>query len=311
MAKASAYENLIIFGDSLSDTGNLASVSVDFPFPFYQNRISNGPIIVDFLAAEMGLDALASEHLSVNSSGTNFAIAGANIVGDDIEDLSPQVSAFLQANNGNANRKDLFFIMMGGNDLRDIRSITSAASASLKINEARDQLLLQLERLYSAGARAFLIANVANIGRIPETISRTINDPTIMVRAEEYVRLYNQRLSSALEVFSRRPGVSLKQFDLFSELEDLAMNAAVFGFTQTDVGCFSIDDFSFHDDCDFGTKFDRFVFFDSLHPTAKTNAIVGQAIVNFIPLMPASTDVVSRPVGEFIIAPILELLLSN
>ena len=309
MAKASTFDNLIIFGDSLSDTGNLASVTANFPFPFYRNRISNGPVIVDFLAAELGLDSHASKHLSSNPSGHNFAIAGGNIIGEDTEDLSSQVSAFLQIHNGVANRSDLFFLMMGGNDLRDIRSIRSTVSASAQIDKAIDQLLLQLNRLYNADARAFLITNVANIGRIPETLSRSVDDTNIVSRAEGYVRLYNQRLSIALDVFSRKPGVSLVEFDLFAELELLAENAVTLGFTQTDEGCFTIDRFSFHPDCDFGAGFDRFIFFDSLHPTAKANAIVARSLINFIPSMPINTKLRQR--GGFVIAPVLELLLGD
>jgi phospholipase/lecithinase/hemolysin len=304
-AHAQKIDELIIFGDSLSDTGNLSSVTTDFPFPFYQNRISNGPVIVDFLASELGVNANASEHTSNPSGGNNFAIAGGNVIGNDVEDLTSQVTAYLQRNQRIANDQALFFVMMGGNDLRDIRSISSSATASVRINEVRDHMLLELNRLYDAGARVFLVANVANIGRIPETLSRVQDDPNISVRAEQYVRLYNQRLSTALSDFSNKPNVSIREFNLFTELESLLANSVTLGFTQTEVGCFTLDEFDFHPDCLFGTRFDRFVFFDNLHPSAKTNAIIGAKIVNYIPEFPTN-----RP-KRLIITPILDLLLSD
>lgn len=302
-AQTSSFEELVIFGDSLSDTGNLASVTTDFPFPFYQNRISNGPVIVDFLASELGTDAIASEHTSNPNGGNNFAIAGGNVVGDDVEDLTSQVSAYLQRNQQVANEQALFFVMIGGNDLRDIRSISSSTAASVRINEVRDQLLSELNRLYDAGARVFLVANVANIGRIPETLSRMQDDPNITARAEQYVRLYNQRLSAALSDFSDKPNVSIGEFNLFAELEALLATSVAFGFTQTEVGCFTLDGFDFHPDCLFGTRFDRFVFFDNLHPSAKTNEIIGAKILNYIPQFPINRSSVP------IITPILDLLL--
>ncbi len=41
------FSQLYTFGDSLSDTGNLASITLDFPPPFFMNRISNGPVAVE------------------------------------------------------------------------------------------------------------------------------------------------------------------------------------------------------------------------------------------------------------------------
>jgi phospholipase/lecithinase/hemolysin len=303
--QAQDFEALIIFGDSLSDTGNLASVTTNFPYPFYQNRISNGPVIVDFLASELDFEAIASKHTSRSNGGNNFAIAGGNVVGNDVEDLSSQVSAYLQRNQNKANEKALFFVMMGGNDLRDIRSTNSLAAASIRINEVRDQMISQLNLLYEAGARVFLVANVANVGRIPETRSRVPGDPNISERAEQYVRLYNQRLSAALADFSSRPEVAISEFDLFSELESLLANSVALGFTQTEVGCFTLAQFAFHPDCLFGTRFDRFVFFDSLHPSAETNEIIGGKIVNYIPEFPNFR--VTTPT----LTPILDLLLSD
>lgn len=43
------YSDVYIFGDSLSDTGNLASVTADLPFPYYMNRVTNGPVAVEVI----------------------------------------------------------------------------------------------------------------------------------------------------------------------------------------------------------------------------------------------------------------------
>lgn len=308
-AQESRFQELIVFGDSLSDTGNLASASLDFPFPFYENRISDGPVLVDYLAQQMNLSSAASEHTTRNNAGTNYAVSGGNIIGNDVEDLESQVTAFLERVNGSANSSALYFLMMGGNDLRDIRSETSNSIANTKINVVRDQFLSQLNRLYDAGARAFLVSNVANIGDIPETIMLQQSDPNIVDRAQGYVVLYNSLLSSTLNDFSNRQGVSLRQFDLFSQLNNLLTNARTLGFTQTQVGCFTLSQFSFHPDCALGGRFDRFVFFDNLHPTAKTNQLIAPSLINSIPSFPNLSGAPSRNPSQVIIAPIFELLL--
>ena len=59
-----SFSRVFVFGDSLSDTGNLASVIGPFPAPpYFMNRVSNGPVAVEALAARLGHTAEASLHL--------------------------------------------------------------------------------------------------------------------------------------------------------------------------------------------------------------------------------------------------------
>jgi phospholipase/lecithinase/hemolysin len=282
-SQSKQYSGLVSFGDSLSDTGNLASVTTNFPFPFFENRISNGRVLVDYLAAELGLQAIASRHTQTDLGGDNFAVSGGNIIGSDVEDLGAQVSAYLARQGGQADASNLYFVMMGGNDLRDIRATLSASDATAKITLVAQTLEFELTRLYDAGARAFLISNVADVGRIPETLARQPSDPNIAQRARTYVQIYNGQLEDILQRLQSRPGVVASKFDLFAELERILNDASSLGFSQTEVGCFTLERFSFHPDCVFGTRFDRFVFFDSLHPSAAANRIASNALLASIP----------------------------
>ena len=60
-APPSAFDELVVFGDSLSDTGNAG-------------RFSNGPVWVEGVANGLGLSVRPSE-----SGGTNYAIGGARL----------------------------------------------------------------------------------------------------------------------------------------------------------------------------------------------------------------------------------------
>ncbi|KJV05062.1 SGNH/GDSL hydrolase family protein [Methylocucumis oryzae] len=55
--KAADFDNLIVFGDSLSDNGNVASITTyDFlNHPPYQQGFSNGQLAVERLATLLGL----------------------------------------------------------------------------------------------------------------------------------------------------------------------------------------------------------------------------------------------------------------
>ena len=90
---ANSFSNIYIFGDSLSDTGNLAAFP-DFNFlnqPPYDRGFSNGPRAVEFLAEALGLSADPSLYLTGLSVGTNYAVAGARARGDEAIDLSSQI----------------------------------------------------------------------------------------------------------------------------------------------------------------------------------------------------------------------------
>ncbi|MBX2847732.1 MAG: SGNH/GDSL hydrolase family protein [Acidiferrobacterales bacterium] len=298
------FNRLIVFGDSLSDTGNLAVVN--FPPPYFENRISDGPVAADILAEAIGSDASRSGHLLGQSDGFNYAVAGGNILGGNREDLGSQVSAYLQRVNGGADPDALYLVFMGGNDMRDARSIDSASAANAQISRIINKLDAELGRLVNAGARAFLVPNVANIGRIPETIEREQNQPGVMARAESYTRTYNQALTAMLRKYKSNPGISLVEFDLFVELENVLNNAAQFGFTNIEEGCFDPETLSIETEClIFG--FQRRPFFDQLHPSSATNQLISDSLVRTLPTL----DSMEQSENPIPIAAIILMLLSE
>src|SRR3982751_1578079 len=75
-AAAGPFSNLVMFGDSLSDIGNIAQAPlINTPGPYYWNgRFSNGPVYAETLATGLGLPAL---NRSTASGGNDFAYGGA------------------------------------------------------------------------------------------------------------------------------------------------------------------------------------------------------------------------------------------
>ena len=75
---APTFSNMVVFGDSLSDTGNLfiATGGTQPPAgqPYFNGRFSDGPLWVESLAAGLNLPLASNPYLV---GGNNYAFAGA------------------------------------------------------------------------------------------------------------------------------------------------------------------------------------------------------------------------------------------
>jgi len=287
-----SFSRVYVFGDSLSDTGNFGTFVGGLPFPFFENRISNGPVAVDVLAARLGHTADASLHVLMLNAGSNYAVAGANAIGNEAQDLSNQILGF-QFNHGFIAPPDaLYVVFIGGNDIRSARSVASFKQAKLIVQAAANEVRQAIETLAQAGAHTFLLVNAPNVGAIPETriIADAIDDPKLVKRTRKLSNLYRKELHKIAEDLGDDDDsddeyyngdeneLNIVEFDLFKFFNKLLKKADKLGFTNATDPCFSRQTFSFHPDCNFGANFDQFIFFDEIHPTARAHALAGEAL---------------------------------
>ena len=281
IAAAADFSRLIVFGDSLSDTGNLAAIRGDLPPPYSQNRITNGPVVVEVLAEQLGLRADASLHLLGRRAGTNYAVAGGRARGQDVIDLSGQVVAFLAQHGNDAPRDALYVVFIGGNDVRDARDAKDADEANDILDDAVDDIARNVRLLSRAGARSFLVMNSADVGLIPETRLRAAaaNDAFFVRRATQVSDRFAEELRRQLQRLRRQqPSLFVQEVDVYSASRQVAQQAAQLGLSNITDGCFNSRDFTFHPDCPQGSGFDQFYFFDEIHPTAKVHRLIGEGI---------------------------------
>ena len=274
------YSNVYIFGDSLSDTGNLASVIGDFPQPYYMNRVTNGQVSVDVLSEKLGHSASASLHLLGLNAGTNYSVARAKAAGEEQIDLNTQVLAF-QVNHGFVAPSDaLYVIFIGGNDIRSALNTADKKEAKSIVKAAAKEVKSAIKNLYHIGGRSFLVVNSANIGTIPETrlIAAATENPDLIDRGRKLSKKYRHALHKVVKSLEYHNDIEIAEFDLFRFFNRLVRNADKHGFTNTTDACFSSATSSFHPDCNFGLNFDQFIFFDEIHPTARVHSIVGDAM---------------------------------
>ncbi len=274
-----SYRNVYIFGDSLSDTGNLGAVIGGIPAPYYNNRISNGPVAVDLLTAKMGLNAKASLYLLGLNAGDNYSVAGAKASSAEPIDLDAQILAF-QSNHGFTAPEDaLYIIFIGGNDVRAALYEPDDVIAKTIIKTAIKKVKNAVNILNQMGARSFLVINVPDIGSIPEThlIATATANPALIKRATKFTKRYNKMLHKLIKKIKHNDDIEVTEFDLRKLFANVFVNAAASGFTNTTDACFSSMTFTFHPDCNYGLNADQFIFFDEIHPTKRVHAIFGEA----------------------------------
>jgi thermolabile hemolysin len=190
--------------------------------------------------------------------------------------------------------------MIGGNDLRAARNSDSETVAYSIVDDAVAQISTTLSILLQLRATKVLVVNAPDIGRIPETLQKSQQDPGIKARSTALTNRFNTALGSIIRSLRSQYGSAIVEFDIFTPFNQILDNPQIYGFTIKDEGCFNPNNYSFHSDCEYGQKFDRFVFFDSIHPTAKTHKLIGEAMV-----------IAERESSQKInIAPILMLLLN-
>ena len=181
-------ESLVIFGDSLSDTGNQHAASGTLSVPPYAEldalripgdpyalggiHFSNGRIWIEHVAAALGAGGDARPALDGNGTAANYAWSGARALGVRDRDLGGQVSTYLADVNGSASEETLYVLFIGGNDVRDalfvgMQNPMDPTAAVAHLGLALQETGYNLNKLYVAGARRFLILNSPNLGLVP------------------------------------------------------------------------------------------------------------------------------------------------
>jgi phospholipase/lecithinase/hemolysin len=286
-ANAGPYSAEYVFGDSLSDNGNLAAAfGLTFPDPpSYHNSFTNGPVAVQLLAQSLGLNLNPSLWVTSPSvpAGTNYAVAGATSSptathGTPAISLPAQVGAFSIYNSGSADPNALYVVMIGGNDVRDAALYDTGSDATDAITAGVGTELAEISTLSAEGAKNFLVVNVPNVGIIPEFAQENPGDAS---NATAYSISYDDQLYAGLKDLGLPAGDRLTDFDLFDFNKNLLQNAGFYGFTNTTDPCFTNTTPPFMTAATTplcvpdgpGANISTYVYWDHIHPTAGVQAL--------------------------------------
>ena len=255
MAHAQTYSKLVVFGDSLSDTGNVFRVSggtVPASPPYYQGRFSNGPIWTDDLAALPGVVGSPTENLAFGGSRTDTTNNDSRLPG-----MQTEVTAYLAAHpvvDPNA----LYILWGGGDDYLSARQPDPRVPVGNLTSEIT-QLALQ-------GAHNFLIPNQSDLGEIPATSGTPFSG-----LLDQATALHNALLAQSLQNLGLAfPTDTFTLLDVNTLYRQIYSDPSAYGFN--DVTHAYLDVAAVNP----GAAGDpnSYVFWDELHPTAHSHQLI-------------------------------------
>ena len=300
---AAQFSELFVFGDSLSDTGNVFNASKTAtgtgtpPPPYFQGRFSNGLVWVDYLAKRLNLNPVPVTTLKSNippSEGINFAFGGATISGNSssnasVPGLQQQVAEFQDlVTNQSADRTALFIFWIGANDyLPTLDQATSSPDPEVAIQ----QIMTAVRSLYERGARHFLVANLPDLSETPLALQR---GASASARLKTLSDRHNALLKTKLDALQRSlPEIHVAQLDV-NEIFQEAL-ADKFSFTHFNAPCYERSTGSI---C---TQPDQYLFWDAIHPTTAAHRQISEAALKVLEDNTAAQTVVPAKAGLFLV----------
>ena len=254
-------QNIVVFGDSLSDTGNLfAATNNTLPQPpYFEGRFSNGLLWIDYLSPQIQFNS---------ESVINFAFAGGNSgISNFFTDLnlsSPglltQVQSFRDFNTNSPVSEDtLYIIWIGSNDFDFLPADSDPIQAA---NDAATNIGNAITTLSNEGAKQFVVANLIDLGDRPLTISSNTT-----AEGRQYALNFNSALEQTVNDLESNLDLDISIADIFSLNEAVQANPEDFNLTNlTDPLIQEVD-----------VNPDEYQFWDTVHPTTRTHQLVSQA----------------------------------
>jgi phospholipase/lecithinase/hemolysin len=266
-AEATPYTNVVIFGDSLSDTGNLYASTGFPPPPYFNGQFSNGPVWASAFSQHFGASGAP-----LSQGGSNYAYAGATTgltgVPSGAPTLTAQEQNYLVSHGGLSDQNALYVIFGGGNDIADALTLNNSNLIANGIANVTNIVT----SLYATGARNILVVNAPDIGRTPVVSAMGAN---AQLFGTLFSTSWNSGLSAALDVLDGLPNLNLDQLDLFGLETTVINNAAAYGYTNTTQPCF--------DGVSVCANPNAYFYWDTFHPSASVHALIAEAAINAVP----------------------------
>ena len=266
-ASAQTYDRLVVFGDSLSDNGNLyAILGSPISPPYYQGRFSNGPVYTELLGFNAGRYTAGAPV----TGSVNYAFGGART---DSTALPPgmrnQLLAYTGAG-GTFGDDDLVSILGGANNI-----FQAVGPASVSPNPvgfigpvataAAADIDFIVDSVAAAGAGTILVGNLPNLAITPQ-FNQGPAAAAAPLAGYAGTTFNGALLNNLMSTAADHPDTNIILMDLYKIGATLAGNPGSFGLTNA------------HDSCFNGVTVcanpDGYLYWDGVHPTAAGHRLI-------------------------------------
>ncbi len=265
LALAGVYNGVVVYGDSLSDNGNLYGAIGYPPPPYWNGRFSNGPVAVEQLASTLGVgltdwawggatagignvaDGGTEQNLGIfNLPGmtTSYALTAGSI--------SPDMAAH-----------SLFMVWGGANDF------TSNGLTMQTADAAVGYIMGVVDGLQAIGVQHIFVPGMPDLGKTPSYINQGLGALGSQISA-----YFNSELVNALQ------GKNVAYFDTYAFMDNVIANPAKYGFTNVTDPCF--------DGVNVCSNPNQYLFWDAFHPTTYADSILAENFYNVVTPEPAT-----------------------
>lgn len=293
---ASAFSELVVFGDSLSDSGNLYKlsdvVSDLFPLPdlqavppapYFDGRFSNGKVAVEYLSTLLGvpLKNYAVAGAATGATNPNFTNLPAVPILDALKytGLSSQVGNYtlaLTLSGTQADSNALYVVWAGANDITHATNL--AGTFGSVISTAVDNIAGAVTSLYGKQARNFLLPLLPDLGATPRALAMDAVQPGTASFLTLVSEQFNQALSARFaQLAATWTDEHFYVYDTFSEQHRTLALAEDAGYNVTEA-CFNASVPSLC--ADYGASY---YYFDDIHPTTSTHLALAQGMAAMVP----------------------------
>lgn len=288
ICSANPVNQIVVFGDSLSDNGNLYEYmhhQLPQSPPYFDGRFADGPIWAERLV-NFYFSKKPEAHL------LDYAFGGAGVLSeanddDELFTLKREVDTFLLTHNDQAKSDDLYCFWIGGNNYLGLPDDVDTTVSDVITGTKKD-----IERLVQKGAKHILIMNLPDLGKTP--LAKEFESEA---QYTTYSTLHNQRLHDMyLKLRDVYPDVHWYYYDTHLVFADLFKNPEQYGLENITGTCYDatvhnisspnavlkmVANVKAKQSLGVGSKnqCDSFIFFDLIHPTQKVHQIAADSLI--------------------------------
>ncbi len=246
IASASSFSSLVVYGDSLSDNGNLYSY-IGYPPspPYYKGRFSNGPVISEQLASNLGIPLYDFAVGGATSGLGNYVDGGTqtSLGAFHLPGMQLELAASTPLLTSPLTSTGLFMVWGGANDFLTGGSPTVAAADV-------DALVSTLK---GDGVAHILVPGMPDLGLTPDFYGNAA--------ATAYSQQFNALLQSGLPS-------GATYVDTYNLLHQIVNHPGAYGLTDVKDPCFN--------GITVCANPSQYLFWDGFHPTTTADSIVAQ-----------------------------------